>query len=153
MIIICFPICEVIDFEVTLLAYFRRLKWLVLKVALYFKIFAMLNLIKPKVWLTLYWQAFARFNKLFFLHSVKLSVKWEMFFQLSMPNNVIFWFLTSVSTWYDVEENYKKVNSFLSSVKSKRRQYSFSSLCCIWDITNIIMKQERREVSLKWSSA
>ena len=102
IVLICFPVCDAIDFVVILLVYFRSLKLLVLRVILYSKIFAKLHLIKRKVWHTLYCQTFARFNKLFFLHLVKLSTKWGMFFQLSMTNNVILWFLTYVSTWYDV---------------------------------------------------
>ena len=38
IIIICFLVCHVIDFEVILLVCFRRLKWLALRVTLYCKI-------------------------------------------------------------------------------------------------------------------
>ena len=50
------------------------------------------------------------------------------------------------------KRNVRKLNYFHQLIRVKKRQYSLSSLCCIWDNTNVIVEQERQMVCLKRSS-
>ena len=46
----------------------------------------------------------------------------------------------------------RKLNYFHQLIRVKKRQHSLSSLCCIWDNTNVIIERERQMVCLKRSS-
>ena len=46
----------------------------------------------------------------------------------------------------------KKLNYFHQLITVKKGKYSLSSLCCIWDNTNVIVERERQMVCLKQSS-
>ena len=46
----------------------------------------------------------------------------------------------------------RTLNYFHQLIKVKKGQYSLSSLCCIWDNTNVIVERERQMVCSKWSS-